>query len=88
MSLICVNTYIVYVEWSEPDILQPTPGDWTGAPLLTGYYTSTSQHLTMSSYYADRSQAVPSWDTLDAADDQDTVDTSEVRFWPHMYNCS
>ena len=32
----------------------------------------------MSSYYGDKSQNVPSWDTLDAGDENDIVGTTEV----------
>lgn len=32
----------------------------------------------MSAYYGDKSSQIPSWDALDADDDQDIVDNSEV----------
>ncbi|ORY33453.1 SPOC like C-terminal domain-containing protein [Naematelia encephala] len=34
----------------------------------------------MSSYYGDRSQNVPSWDSLEAADEDDVVDSSEYAY--------
>jgi ATP-dependent DNA helicase 2 subunit 1 len=34
----------------------------------------------MSSYYGERSHNVPSWESFEAGDDDDIVDTSEVSF--------